>query len=329
MLAKGIEVFRSRCFGRCDSCWSSRSRAADMTSANLSGHVADAGGALVPDAPVVAYNVNTGWTQTATSDGDGHFRFPYLQVGAYEITVEAPGFARLVRRLTLTVGQALDLQLKLTVADVTENVNVAADLPLVETVRTQLAETLLPREIDSLPLNGRNYLDLAALTPGVTRSNPVGNQRFPEISAVPGTGLSITGQRFINNGFVVDGLSANDDAADLPGTFYSQEVVREFEVITSGGIAEFGRASGGFVSIVTQSGTNQFHGRLYGFFRNQRFDARDPLASTKDTFTQGQVGGILGGPVARNRSFSSFPTSNRRDYTMLPLSRSARQTWLQ
>ena len=147
-----------------------------MTSANLSGHVEDAGGALVADASVVAYNLNTGWTQTATSDGDGHFRFPYLQVGTYEITVEAPGFARLVRQLTLTVGQALDLQLSLTVANVTENVNVAADLPLVETVRTQLAETLLPREIDSLPLNGRNYLDLAALTPGVTRSNPVANQ---------------------------------------------------------------------------------------------------------------------------------------------------------
>ena len=128
-------------------------------------------------------------------------------------------------------------------------------------------------------------------------------RRFPETSAVPGTGLSITGQRFINNGFVVDGLSANDDAADLPGTFYSQEVVREFEVITSGGIAEFGRASGGFVSIVTQSGTNQFHGRLYGFFRNQRFDARNPLAPVKDKLTQGQYGASLGGPIARNRSF--------------------------
>lgn len=274
-----------------------------MSSANLSGRVEDGGGALVAGASVVANNLNTGWTQTTTSDGEGHFRFPYLQVGTYEITVEAPGFARLVRRLTLTVGQALDLQLKLTVANVTENVNVAADLPLVETVRTQLAETLLPREIDSLPLNGRNYLDLAALTPGVTRSNPVANQRFPETSAVPGTGLSITGQRFINNGFVVDGLSANDDAADLPGTFYSQEVVREFEVITSGGIAEFGRASGGFVSIVTQSGTNQSHGRLYGFFRNQRLDARNPLAPVKDALTQGQYGASLGGPIARNRSF--------------------------
>ena len=220
------------------------------------------------------------------------------------------------------MGQALDLPLKLTVADVAENVNVAADLPLVETVRTQLAETLLPREIDSLPLNGRNYLDLAALTPGVTRSNPVANQRFPETSAVPGTGLSITGQRFINNGFVVDGLSANDDAADLPGTFYSQEVVREFEVITSGGIAEFGRASGGFVNIVTQSGTKQFHGRLYGFFRNQRFDARNPLAPAKDPLTQGQYGVSFGGPIARNRSFffSNFEQTRLHNASVITIS---------
>jgi hypothetical protein len=193
--------------------------------------------------------------------------------------------------------------LKLTVENIKENVDVTADLPVIETVRTQLAETVLPREIDSLPLNGRNYLDLAALTPGVTRSNPVANQRFPETSAVPGTGLSITGQRFINNGFVVDGLSANDDAADLPGTFYSQEVVREFEVITSGGIAEFGRASGGFVNIVTQSGTNNLHGRFYGFLRNQRFDAKNPVAPVKDPLTQAQYGASFSGPLVQNRSF--------------------------
>ena len=252
-----------------------------MTSATLSGRVEDSSGAVIKTASVVAKKIDTGQEQTTTSDDDGRFRFPYLPVGTYEISVEASGFARLTRQLTLSVGQALDLPLKLAVGNIQENVNVTADLPVIETVRTQVAETLLPREIDSLPLNGRNYLDLAALTPAVTRTNPVANQRFPETSAVPGTGLSITGQRFINNGFVVDGMSANDDAADLPGTFFSQEVVREFEVITSGGIAEFGRASGGFVNIVTQSGTNNFHGRLYGFLRNQRLDARNPLAPSQ------------------------------------------------
>jgi hypothetical protein len=274
-----------------------------MTSATLSGRVEDSSGAVIKTASIVAKRIDTSQEQTTKSDGDGRFRFPYLPVGTYEISVAAAGFAPLTRQLTLSVGQALDLPVKLAVENIKENVNVTAGLPVIETVRTQLAETVLPREIDSLPLNGRNYLDLAALTPGVTRSNPVANQRFPETSAVPGTGLSITGQRFINNGFVVDGLSANDDAADLPGTFYSQEVVREFEVITSGGIAEFGRASGGFVNIVTQSGTNSLHGRFYGFLRSQHLDAQNPVAPVKDPLTQAQYGTSLGGPIARNRTF--------------------------
>ncbi|MCM3902936.1 MAG: TonB-dependent receptor [Pyrinomonadaceae bacterium] len=293
-----------------------------MSSATLSGCVEDSSGAVIKTAAVVAKKIDTGQEQTTTSDSEGRFRFPYLPVGAYEISVEASGFAGMRRQLTLSVGQALDLPLKLTVESIAENVNVTADPPVIETVRTQVAETLLPREIDSLPLNGRNYLDLAALTPAVTRTNPVANQRFPETSAVPGTGLSIAGQRFINNGFVVDGLSANDDAADLPGTFFSQEVVREFEVITSGGIAEFGRASGGFVSIVTQSGTNNFHGRLYGFLRNQRLDARNPLAPSKDPLTQAQYGASLGGPISRNRTFffSNFEQTRLHNAAVVTIS---------
>lgn len=273
-------------------------------SASLSGRVEDTNGEMVSGASITATKLETNQQRTVMSDRQGRFRFASLPVGSYMVAVESRGFGKLARQLTLTVGQAVELQLRLTVGGVSESVQVAADIAVVETARTQLAETVLPREIDSLPLNGRNYLDLAALTPGVTRNNPVANQRFPETSAVPGTGLSITGQRFINNGMVVDGLSANDDAADLPGTFFSQEVIREFEVITSGGIAEFGRASGGFINIVTHSGTNLFHGRLYGFLRNQRFDARNPLAANKDPITQGQYGISFAGPIIRNRTFS-------------------------
>jgi hypothetical protein len=274
-----------------------------VTSAMFSGHVEDSSRALINSAAVVARNLDTNLTQTTNTDGEGRFRFVYLPVGAYEISVQAKGFAVLKRHLVLAVGQTIDVALTLSVESMAENVEVTADVPVIESARTQLAENVSPREIDSLPLNGRNYLDLAALTPGVTRSNPVANQRFQETSAVPGTGLSITGQRFINNGFVVDGLSANDDAADLPGTFYSQEVIREFEVITSGGIAQFGRDSGGFVNIITKSGTNSYRGRLYGFFRNQRFDARNPLAASKDPLTQAQYGLSVGGPIVRDRSF--------------------------
>jgi hypothetical protein len=275
-----------------------------MTSATLGGRVEDANGATLPGATVTAAAVDTGRRLSAVSDGEGRFRFPYVPVGAYLLKAEKAGFATLAVRLTVTVGQALDLPLRLSPAGVAESVVVTAtETPAVETARTQVAETIVTGEIGRLPLNGRNYLDLAALAPGVSRTNPVANQRFPETSAVPGTGLSITGQRFINNGFIVDGLSSNDDAADLAGSFYSQEVIREFEVITSGGIAEFGRASGGFVNIVTRSGTNDFGGRAYGFLRNQRLDARGPLSPAKDPLTQAQYGASFGGPVRRDRTF--------------------------
>src|SRR4029453_17969701 len=118
------------------------------------------------------------------------------------------------------------------------------------------------------------------------------------------------------NSFIVDGLSANDDAADLTGTYYSQEVIDQFQVVTSGGIAEFGRASGGVVNILTKSGTNDFRGDVYGFLRNQRFDARNPLAATKDLLTQAQYGLSLGGPLRRDRTFffSNFEQT-RRNYS--------------
>jgi hypothetical protein len=294
-----------------------------VTSATLGGRVEDANGATLPGVTVTSTNTETNQSQTATADEEGRYRFSYLPVGIYELKVEQAGFTSLTKHLTLTVGQALDVTLRLTVAGVTEEVNVTdASAPLVETARTQVAETVVPKEIDSLPLNGRNYLDLAALTPGVTRTNPVANQRFPETSAVPGTGLSITGQRFINNGFIVDGLSSNDDAADLAGTFYSQEVIREFEVITSGGIAEFGRAAGGVVNIVTQSGTNNYRGRVYGFLRNQRPDARNPLSPTKDPLTQGQYGASFGGPLKRDRTFffSNFEQTRLSNAAVITIS---------
>src|SRR6185295_1660598 len=202
------------------------------------------------------------------------------------------------------------------VAQVSAQVNIATDVPLIETVRTQVTETIRPGEINELPLNGRNFLDLALLIPGVSATNTGSNQRFAETSAVPGQGISIAGQRNLNNSFVVDGLSANDDAADLTGTYYSEEVIDQFQVITSGGIAEFGRASGGVVNIVTKSGTNDWRGNLYGFARNQRFDARNPLAPKKDLLNQAQYGFSLAGPVRRNETFlfTNFEQT-RRNYS--------------
>jgi hypothetical protein len=292
-----------------------------VTSATLSGHVLDANGAAVSGATVTATKLDTNQKQTVTSDAEGRYRFAYLPVGTYRISVEAQGFATLTEELTLTIGQTLDVPLRLSVAGLIENVSVTDTLPVIEVARTQLTETIRPREIDELPLNGRNYLDLALLVPGVSRTNTGSVQRFAETSAVPGTGLSIAGQRNLNNSYMMDGLSANDDAADLAGTFYSQEVVREFQVVTSGGIAEFGRASSGVINIITQSGTNDWHGRVYGFLRNQRLDARNPLAPGKDALTQAQYGASLGGPLRHDRTFLfvNFEQTRRNDSNVITI----------
>ena len=287
-----------------------------VTSATLSGRIEDARGASVNGASVTATHIETNQHFTAVSDNEGRFRFPYLRTGAYDVKIDAEGFAQLTKQMTVSIGQALDLPVKLEVAGVSAQVNVGSDVPIVETVRTQITETIRPNEINELPLNGRNYLDLALLIPGVSPTNTGSNQRFAETSAVPGQGLSIAGQRNLYNSFIVDGVSANDDAADLTGTYYSEEVIDQFQVVTSGGIAEFGRASGGVVNILTRSGTNDWRGSLYGFFRNQRFDARNPLAPTKDLLTQAQYGATFGGPLRRERTFffTNFEQT-RRNYS--------------
>jgi Carboxypeptidase regulatory-like domain len=285
------------------------------TSATLSGIVQDASGALVTDATLTATSVETNQQKTARTDYDGHYRFPYLPVGAYKLSVSAPGFELFEQALNLTVGQSLYLPVKLIVAGFAEKVSVT-DAPAIETMRTQVTETIKPAEIDRLPINGRNFLDLATLIPGVSPTNTGSNQRFAETSAVPGQGISIAGQRNLYNSFIVDGVSANDDAADLTGTYLSEEVVSQFQVITSGGVAEFGRAAAGIVNIVTKSGTNDWRGNVFGFGRNQRFDARNPVAPAKDLLTQAQYGGTFGGPIKKDRSFffTNFEQT-RRNYS--------------
>ncbi len=274
-----------------------------VTSATLSGTVEDPSGARVPKAAITVHNHDRNQNWTATSGDDGRFQFSLLPVGSYELKVAVPGFAPFIREMPLTVGGALDVTVRLQVAGEQETVEVTGFAPVMETARTQITETIVTREIESLPLNGRNYLDLALLSPAVSRTNTGSNERFAETSAVAGTGISIAGQRNLNSGFVVDGLSANDDAADLAGTSFSQDVIREFQVVTSGGIAEFGRASGGTVNILTQSGSNNWRGSIYGFLRNQRFDARNSFSAGKSPWTQTQYGMSLGGPLQRDRAF--------------------------
>jgi len=271
--------------------------------ASVSGRVTDPSTAVVEGAQVTARQTDTNLTSTTTTAREGRFRFPYLKVGPYEIKVHKQGFADAVRTATLTVGSAFDLPISLAVASAETNVTVTSEAAMLEAARTQIAGTVSQTEVNSLPLNGRNFLDLALLVPGVSPTNTASNQLFAETSAVPGQGISIGSQRNFSNSFIVDGLSANDDAAGLSGIFYGLDVVHEFQVVTSGGQAELGRALGGYINMVTKSGTNSLHGDLYGYLRNQRFNAANPLSNGKLPSTQAQYGASLGGPIIHDRTF--------------------------
>ncbi len=274
-----------------------------VDSATVTGRVVDPSGATVAGAEVRIRNSERNQTWSDAADARGRFQFLYLPPGPYELSAAAPGFTASALPLTLSVGQALDLPLSLHVEGVVTQIDVTANAPAIETRRTQASDTIRPADVDALPLNSRNYLDLALLVPGVSRTIQRNTERFAETSAVPGTGISVAGQRNLNNTFIVDGLSANDDAAGLAGTYFAEDVIREFQVVTSGGIAEFGRASSGIVSIVTQSGGNSRRGRAYGFFRHDALDARNPFATQKDPLDQAQYGLTLSGPLVKDRTF--------------------------
>ena len=271
--------------------------------ASVSGRVTDPTGAVVQDALVIARQTETNLSNSAKTDREGRFRFPYLRVGQYDITVHARGFADAARSVTLTIGSAFELPVSLTIESAETNVTVIGESAVLEGARTQIAGTVSQTEVSALPLNGRNFLDLALLVPGVSPTNTASNQLFAETSAVPGQGISVGSQRNFSNNFIVDGLSANDDAAGLSGIFYGLDVVNEFQVVTSGGQAELGRALGGYINMVTKSGTNSLHGDLYGYFRNQRLNAANPLSNTKLPSTQAQYGASLGGPIVGDRTF--------------------------
>ncbi len=274
-----------------------------INNGSISGRVTDATGAVVEDAQVTARQTETNLTGTIRTDHEGRFRFPYLRLGPYEVTVHQQGFADATRSIILTVGSAFEIPFGLTVASAQSSVTVNADAAVLENARTQIAGTVPQAEVNSLPLNGRNFLDVALLIPGVSPTNTASNQLFAETSAVPGQGISVGSQRNFSNSFIVDGLSNNDDAAGLTGAFYGLGVVNEFQVVTSGGQAEFGRALGGYINVVTKSGTNTLHGDLYGYLRNQRLNAANALSNTALPITQAQYGASLGGPVIHDRTF--------------------------
>ncbi len=271
--------------------------------ASVGGRVTDPQGALVADAQVAARQTETNQVAEAVTDREGRFRFPYLKVGSYEITISKDGFAPSTRVLTLTVGAAFELPVALSIESLVANVTVSGEATVLEAARSQIAGTVSQAEVRSVPMNGRNFLDLALLVPGVSPTNVGSTQLFAETSAVPGQGISIGSQRNFSNSFIVDGLSANDDAAGLSGIPYGVDAVDQFQVVTSGGQAELGRALGGYVNVVTKSGTNVLHGDIYDYVRNSRFNSENALSGTRLPMSQKQYGVSFGGPVARDRTF--------------------------
>ena len=274
-----------------------------LDAATVAGRVADPSDAPAAGALVTLRDTDRNRVRDVHADGRGRFVFLYVPPGQYSLIAVAAGFDSQTISFPLSIGQTLDVPITLLIPGVAATVDVRAEPPALDPRRTQAADTVRRGEIDALPLNGRNFLDLALLAPGVSRTVQRNTERFAETSAVPGTGLSVGGQRNLSNTFIVDGLSANDDAAGLAGTYFAEDVIREFQIVTSGGIAEFGRASSGIINIVTQSGSNALSMRGYGFFRDEGLDARPPLAARKDPLRQAQYGASLSGPLVRDRTF--------------------------
>jgi Carboxypeptidase regulatory-like domain/TonB dependent receptor-like, beta-barrel len=270
--------------------------------ASVAGRVTDPQNAVVPGAQISVRQTDTNVTAETVTDAEGRFRFPYLRVGPYELRVHKQGFLDSTRNLRLSVGSAFDIPVSLTVEGVDATVTVIAE-PVLEAARSQIVGTVPQVEVEDLPMNGRNFLDLALLIPGVSPTNIGSTQLFAETSAVPGQGISVASQRNLSNSFIVDGLSANDDAAGLSGIPYGVDAVEQFQVVTSGGQAELGRALGGYINVVTKSGTNRLHGTIYDFIRDDALNAPNVLSGTTLPMDQQQFGGSLGGPILRNRTF--------------------------
>ena len=283
-----------------------------LTTASVSGRVLDPTGAAIAHTVVTATEQATNQSRVIRTDTQGRFVLPFLTVGAYRFSTHPEGFAEAARTVRLTVGAALDLTLQPMRGEANTAITVAAEAQPLETNRSQISEIVSQAEIDQLPFNGRNFLDLALLTPGVSPTNTASVQTFAETSSVVGQGYSVNSQRNFSNSIVVDGLSANDDAAGLTGNSYSMDTVLEFQTVTSGGQAEFGRALGGYFNLITRSGSNDLHGTAYGFLRNQRLNARNALSHTTLPLTQGLYGASLSGPLRRDRTFVFANYEGRR-----------------
>ncbi len=270
--------------------------------------VKDPKGGGVTNATVTARDVAKGLERAGSSDGQGGYSVRQLAPGTYSVTVDAPGFAKAeATGVAITVGEMAELPITVTVAGGREVIEVSSQAELVETSRSSTTDTIGQRRIDNLPINGRNYINFTLTDSQVVRDNA------PNTGAAPTSGLNISGQRARSNLVNVDGADATDNAVNGVRSTVSQEAVQEFQIITNSYAAEYGRASGGVVNIITRSGSNDFHGDVYGYLRNRNFQAVNPFSTTSNpAYTRVQGGLAFGGPIKKDKTYYYFAYETTR-----------------
>lgn len=281
---------------------------ARATGADVDGTVVDQSGSILVDSLITVSNLETGTVRTAVTDGSGRYQVPALPPGTYNVSAARPGFTtRTLENVVLALGQAVTIDFTLRVAGITEATTVAGEILPVQVSRTEMSSVINQEQVDALPTNGRNFISFAMITPAVAPDHT------PQQGATTTSGLSFAGQRSRSNNIMVDGLDNNDLVVGAVRATFSQEAIREFQVLANSYSAEFGKASGGVVNIVTRSGTNVFHGNAFFYFRNETLNAKkyferfdifgNPVDLQKAPFGQKQAGATLGGPVRKGKTF--------------------------
>src|SRR5919199_5133176 len=278
---------------------------AQITSATISGTVKDQTNAVLPGADVTVKNADTGLTRSAVTDANGYFTISGLPPGTYETRASLSGFGTAVERVTLAVAQEAGLTLTLKLTGTEESITVVGTAALVDTRSAAMSAVVTEKTISELPLNGRNYIDLALLQPGVNSFT----EKDSTASSNRGTKLNINGMSFRSNSYLLDGANmrgyAGTATVSAAETTLGVETIQEFRVVTNAYSADYGRAMGGVISLVTKSGTNAFHGSGFEFFRDSAMDARNYFDRGDDPppFKRNQFGMSAGGPIRRNRMF--------------------------
>jgi hypothetical protein len=263
----------------------------------LVGRITDESSAVIPRAKITLVNTGTSETRTTLAGDNGEFTLPQLPPGEYSLTVEMAGFNKEVRRgIVLETGQDGRLDVVLKVGSVTEEVVVSGSAPLISSENATVSNVVDQKKIVELPLNGRDYLQLAQLQPNVFAPAQGSNLGFRG-------GFNVAGNSEIANQYLLDGIDNNDETTNQPLHRPILDAVREFRVLTGTYSAEYGRQAGGQVIVTTRSGENQFHGAAWDFHRNAPLDARNFFAPQKPAFHRNQFGSVFGGPLRRDRTF--------------------------